>query len=919
MVMSHHKKRVYPQAQYQLAEGLAQPMAGAGAPTQSVAPGQQPFLTPAQQHLHQQIDQATAGLGNMQLHNVPVVDPNSFQQAGAPMGQAYPQAYQQPVQPMQQQQQLPMQPQQPMQQQTYQQQQYQQPGVGVGAGMGVSVGKPMNQLYPVDLFQELPPPITDLSLPPPPLMVPPEKMIVPNETVNHCSEHLRCTMNAIPKNGSLLKKSKLPLAMVIRPYTKLIDADAPTPTTPDGVVVRCRRCRAYLNPFVQIIENGLRYRCAFCNLANTFPQQIDMNGNRYERPEFNSSIVDFVAPKEYAVRPPPPSTYAFVLDVSQAAIKNGLLATTARTLLESLDTIPNHDERTRISIICVDQSLHFFRIPLDEEGDNIKMYDVADLDEPFLPSPSGLLVPLIEARNNIEKLLTSLPEIFQQSIQPKFALAPALKSALNLIRAQGGKIIVVGATLPNVGEGTLHKRNEKAVANTSKEASTLLNTGDAFYKSFPIECNKFQVAVDVFMASDDYVDIASVSNLGRFTGGQTHIYPGFSALNLIDVTKFSKEFSKHVSMDLSFETVMRARASSGFKMTGFYGHFFNRSSDLCALPAIPRDQSYVFELGIDEQLTKEYVYLQVALLLTSNVAQRRIRVITLAIPTTDKLTDVYASADQLAITAYYAQKGVERAPSSGFEDTREFLNKSVQEVLATYKKEVLTSNTGGAAPLMLCANLRMWPLLMHSLTKHMAFCSGIVPADHRAHALNNLETLPLPYLIQNIYPTVYSLHDMPDEAGLPHEETGEIVLPQPINSTSSLLERYGLYLIDTGLDMFLWIGGDAVPELVTDVFGTPDIMEIPIGKNELPVLDATEFNLRVRNVISKIREHDDVIFYKTLHIVRGASPSEPMNHVSAREVASLRLWAASQLVEDKVQNSWNYREFLQNMKTRISK
>lgn len=917
--MSHHKKRVYPQAQYQLAEGLAQPMAGAGAPTQPVAPGQQPFLTPAQQHLHQQIDQATAGLGNMQLHNVPVVDPNSFQQAGAPMGQAYPQAYQQPVQPMQQQQQLPMQQQQPMQQQTYQQQQYQQPGVGVGAGMGVSVGKPMNQLYPVDLFQELPPPITDLSLPPPPLMVPPEKMIVPNETVNHCSEHLRCTMNAIPKNGSLLKKSKLPLAMVIRPYTKLIDADAPTPTTPDGVVVRCRRCRAYLNPFVQIIENGLRYRCAFCNLANTFPQQIDMNGNRYERPEFNSSIVDFVAPKEYAVRPPPPSTYAFVLDVSQAAIKNGLLATTARTLLESLDTIPNHDERTRISIICVDQSLHFFRIPLDEEGDNIKMYDVADLDEPFLPSPSGLLVPLIEARNNIEKLLTSLPEIFQQSIQPKFALAPALKSALNLIRAQGGKIIVVGATLPNVGEGTLHKRNEKAVANTSKEASTLLNTGDAFYKSFPIECNKFQVAVDVFMASDDYVDIASVSNLGRFTGGQTHFYPGFSALNLIDVTKFSKEFSKHVSMDLSFETVMRARASSGLKMTGFYGHFFNRSSDLCALPAIPRDQSYVFELGIDEQLTKEYVYLQVALLLTSNVAQRRIRVITLAIPTTDKLTDVYASADQLAITAYYAQKGVERAPSSGFEDTREFLNKSVQEVLATYKKEVLTSNTGGAAPLMLCANLRMWPLLMHSLTKHMAFRSGIVPADHRAHALNNLETLPLPYLIQNIYPTVYSLHDMPDEAGLPHEETGEIVLPQPINSTSSLLERYGLYLIDTGLDMFLWIGGDAVPELVTDVFGTPDIMEIPIGKNELPVLDATEFNLRVRNVISKIREHDDVIFYKTLHIVRGASPSEPMNHVSAREVASLRLWTASQLVEDKVQNSWNYREFLQNMKTRISK
>lgn len=885
-----HKKRVYPQAQYQLGTGSVQ---GIGAVSgQQTVPGQQAFLTPAQQHLHQQIDQATNGIGNMQLHNVPVVDPTSFQQAGTPV------------------------------QGQYGASQYGQQDMGGGYGIAqqpVAVAKPMNQLYPVDLFQELPPPITDLSLPPPPLMVPPEKMIVANEHVNRCSDYLRCTMNAIPKNSSLLKKSKMPLAMVIRPYTKLRDVNDPVPTTGDGVVVRCRRCRAYINPFIQVIENGLRWRCNFCNLANNFPQAIDMNGNRYERPEFNHSVVDYVAPKEYAARPPPPSTYAFIFDVSQASVKSGLLATAARTLLETLDSIPNHDERTRISIMCVDQSIHYFRIPLDEDSDNVRMFDVADLDDPFLPSPSGLLAPLLESRNNIEKILTLLPEIFQQNIQHKFALAPALKSALNLIRAQGGKIIVVGATLANAGDGILHKRNEKAVANTSKEASTLLSTGDSFYKSFPIECNKYQVSVDMFMGSDEYVDIASISNLGRFTGGQTHFYPGFSALNLIDVTKFSKEFAKHVSMDLSMEAVMRARGSSGLKMTGFFGHFFNRSSDLCALSTVPRDQSYVFEIGIDDHLTKDYAFVQVALLLTSNAAQRRIRVITVSIPTTDKLTDVFASADQLAMTSYFAQKAIEKAPSSGFEEVREYLNKSVQEVLATYKKEVLTSNTGGAAPLMLCANLRMWPLLMHSLTKHMAFRSGIVPADHRAQALNNLETLPLPYLIQNIYPTVYSLHDMPDEAGLPDEETGEIILPQPINCTSSLLERYGLYLIDTGLDMFLWIGGDAVPELVSDVFGTQDIMEIPIGKNELPVVEAVEFNGRVRNVISKIREHDDVIFYKTLHIVRGASPSEPMNHISAREVASLRLWTASQLVEDKVQNSWNYREFLQNMKTRISK
>lgn len=344
--MSHHKKRVYPQAQYQASEAVAQPMGGIPGQGQYVQPGQmnqaglqagqQAFLTPAQQHLHQQIDQATAGMGNMQLHNVPVVDPTAFQQAGTPnpVGQQYGSAqYGQPMNTG-----------------------YGMDNAYAGGQQSVAVAKPMNQLYPVDLFQELPPPITDLLLPPPPLMVPPEKMIIANESVNNCSEYLRSTLNAVPKNSSLLKKSKLPFAMVIRPYTKLLDSEDPIPTSDDGVVVRCRRCRAYLNPFVQVIENGLRWRCNFCNLANNFPQAIDMNGNRYERPEFSHSVVDFVAPKEYAVRPPPPSTYAFVFDVSQAAIKNGLLATATRTLLETLDSIPNHDERTRISIICVDQS-----------------------------------------------------------------------------------------------------------------------------------------------------------------------------------------------------------------------------------------------------------------------------------------------------------------------------------------------------------------------------------------------------------------------------------------------------------------------------------------------------------------------------------------------------------------------------------
>ena len=53
-----------------------------------------------------------------------------------------------------------------------------------------------------------------------------------------------------------------------------------------------------------------------------------------------------------------------------------------------------------------------------------------------------------------------------------------------------------------------------------------------------------------------------------------------------------------------------------------------------------------------------------------------------------------------------------------------------------------------------------------------------------------------------IYPRLYSLHDMPDDAGMPEEETGHIILPPAQNLTSEKLAPHGLYLIDDGQTQF---------------------------------------------------------------------------------------------------------------------
>ena len=160
----------------------------------------------------------------------------------------------------------------------------------------------------------------------------------------------------------------------------------------------------------------------------------------------------------------------------------------------------------------------------------------------------------------------------------------------------------------------------------------------------------------------------------------------------------------------------------------------------------------------------------------------------------------------------------------------------------------------------------------------------------RSAALCLLSTLPLPLLIQYVYPKFYSLHDMPDDAGLTDEKTSQIVLPPPLNLSSERLVPYGLYLIDDGQTQFLWIGRDAVPQLLNDVFGFGDKTQLKVGKQVLPVLD-NDFNERVRAVIEKSRDHRSKgvgsITVPHLYVVKEDGE------------AGLRLWAQTMLVEDR--------------------
>lgn len=55
-------------------------------------------------------------------------------------------------------------------------------------------------------------------------------------------------------------------------------------------------------------------------------------------------------------------------------------------------------------------------------------------------------------------------------------------------------------------------------------------------------------------------------------------------------------------------------------------------------------------------------------------------------------------------------------------------------------------------------------------------------------------------------------------------------MPPALPLSSEYLERHGLFLIDDGLTIFLWVGRDAVPQLMLDVFDLPAYDALRGGK-----------------------------------------------------------------------------------------
>lgn len=237
-------------------------------------------------------------------------------------------------------------------------------------------------------------------------------------------------------------------------------------------------------------------------------------------------------------------------------------------------------------------------------------------------------------------------------------------------------MIIFQSSLPTEHDYALKPRDDPKIFNTAKESSAL-QPATQFYKNMAVDYSRAQMSMGeshhlyrnmryVFVRTTVY-RCSDIKWMFEIFWRYHILLPAF----LWKTKRGFREIKRRVG-DVNDSTIRFRSCPScqsikrytqtlllirGIRMDAFHGNFFLRSTDLMALPNVSPHHTYAVEMTIEETLVGNLASFQTALLYTADCGERRIRVLTMAIPVTNNLTDVFTGADPYAITAFLAKKG----------------------------------------------------------------------------------------------------------------------------------------------------------------------------------------------------------------------------------------------------------------------
>lgn len=586
----------------------------------------------------------------------------------------------------------------------------------------------------------------------------------------------RSTVSNIPEDQAKLRNSAVPVFFSV----EFERGGAPVPQVTDPLV-RCVRCKGYLNPYVEVIMPGVRWRCNLCGAENETSSPFSMRGrattapapdavgnaafNRtyFVRDDLCHDIYEIEAPDSFVVRTPDAPVLCFIVDVALEAQKLCILGAVLGAVRETLRTV-DYDRRTRACLMFYNEAVHV----LNRNG---TLSVIAGAMPRILPE--AILFPLEDFAAavdipKLERCFSAHRSLASDILRPLHLAATAFRSA---------SLFIFFATMPCSGDARLTPSADLVCRNSAyREAADTL-----FRKN---------ICANLFLMARAGIEYATIGVLSQKTGGQTFHYPNFDGGDPSATAKLFCDLTDHFARNVGFGAVARVRASEGAVLKAVYGNFTQKAVDLLGFANWNPSHSINFTLTLFNSVPRA-LFLQIAMIRVDRQGRRLIRVFNICVPVAGGAfydgCDPNAITHALLLEAFYHEG---RRRGGGAEHIHRTLRSIWRELRAA-----------GSVP----PALQRLPGLVLAARKSIPLRPDpATPSDFRAFYIYLFSNGSPMIVDRMLYPLLLCLSDT-------------CVAPRAL--TFGSLNPAGLFLLDTGVCFFFFAGAECAS--VSELFAEP--------------------------------------------------------------------------------------------------
>jgi len=392
--------------------------------------------------------------------------------------------------------------------------------------------------------------------------------------------------------------------------------------------------------------------------------------------------------------------------------------------------------------------------------------------------------------------------------------------------------------------GKLQNRDDRKLIGSDKE-KFLFQPGDKIYEKVGKEMVAASASVELFVCPSQYSDVASMAHVCHLTGGTLYKYTYFNPEK--DQQEFSNDLIRAVTRPTAFDAIMKVRTTAGIRAVDFIGSFYMTNTQDIELAGYDADKSVSIELKHDDKLNEQDgCAIQIALLYTNIWGQRKLRIHNLQFGVISQLADIYKVAETDTLINYFSKLAIRSNRDASPQKLKEGLINRFCHLLAIYRKHCADPSSIGQ--LILPERLKVMPAYMSSvICDDSIFPHHEVPTDDRAYLRQKVLQMTVDSSCAYFYPCVYPILNSAID---PSD-------PKPgIRCSYERFKQDQIYVVENGLQMFIWLGQSVSPTDISSIWGVNTPMEVLDGP--IPVKD-TENNSTLRTLIdsinSKRRKH----------------------------------------------------------------